>query len=57
MEDDGDGDGSGEEDDGWMVDDYIYKHKALLLFNIKVATAILYARAIYSYYFCTGLAS
>ena len=37
MEDDGDGDGSGEEDDGMdgkEDDDYIYKCKALLLFNI-----------------------
>jgi hypothetical protein len=32
----------------WMVDDYIYKCKALLLFNILVATAILCMRAIYS---------
>jgi hypothetical protein len=42
---------------GWMVDDYIYKCEALLLVNILVATAILCTRAIYSYYFCTGLAS
>jgi hypothetical protein len=41
----------------WMVDDYIYKCKALILFNIQVATTILCTRAIYSYYFCTGLAS